>query len=314
MQITSRQHAGKRLLDIIPRCRGYIEESFEFSPSDAQAIAADGRISLVFLALPHGVASEYARPLLEAGKRVIDLSADFRLRSAKTYQEFYGHPHPAPDLLSKAAYVIPELYQGDLREQQLIAAPGCYPTSIIVPLFPLLKEGVISPEGIVANSISGISGGGKKAEDTYLYCERAESVTAYGIPKHRHLSEIEEQLSQAAGQAVTIQFTPHLAPIKRGIASTLIVKAKQSEIHAVYASWQKYYQKAPFVSILPAHQTPDTANVVRSNRIEMAVRYDPRTKNFVITSAEDNLLKGASGQAVQIMNRCLGYEETCGLV
>ena len=312
-QVTSRSHAGKPIVDVITRCRGYVPNDFCFTPSNAQELANNSELDLVFLALPHGVASEFAIPIHKAGTCIIDLSADYRLDTSERYEEFYGHPHPAPDLLKEAAYVIPELAQGDWRKQRILAAPGCYPTSIIIPLYPLLKNGLIEAEGIIAHSMSGISGGGKKAVETYLYCERAESIKAYGIPKHRHLSEIEEQLSIAAGKDIVIQFTPHLAPMRRGLASSIVVKPKKPGSDAIYKCWQDAYGDKPFVDILTSGQTPNTADVVRSNRIEISAAYDERTKNLIITSAEDNLLKGASGQAVQIMNLWIGFNETLGL-
>ncbi len=176
---------------------------------------------MVFLALPHGVAAEYAIPLLAAGCVVIDLSADFRLKSAEIYRDFYAHEHPAPELLKKSVYGLPEVYREDIKQAQLIASPGCYPTSILLPTIPLLKAGLIKPSGIIADSLSGVTGAGRKAEVDYLFCECNESVRPYGVPKHRHLSEIEEQLSFAAGAKVVIQFTPHLIPVNRGILTTL---------------------------------------------------------------------------------------------
>ena len=185
---------------------------------------------------------------------------------------------------------------------------------MLVPLVPLLQAGVISREHIVVNSFSGVSGAGKKLAEDYLYAERAESTKAYGLTKHRHLAEVEEQLALLTGAPTIIQFNPHLAPMRRGIATTITVPAKNADITQLYGAWGKAYSKSPFVTILPSGQTPDTAHVVGSNRIDMSAVYDARTKNFVITSAEDNLMKGASGQAVQIMNLWCGFPETAGLV
>jgi N-acetyl-gamma-glutamyl-phosphate reductase len=200
-------------------------------------------------------------------------------------------------------------------EAKLVAAPGCYPTSILVPLVPLLRDGVVSREHIVANSFSGVSGAGKKAEEAYLYVERAESAKAYGLVKHRHLAEIEEQIALRTGAPVIIQFNPHLAPMRRGIATTITVPAAPgATIDSLYASWRAAYEGRPFVQILPSGDAPDTAHVVGTNRVDLSAVYDPRTKNFVLTSAEDNLVKGASGQAVQIMNLWCGFPETAGLI
>lgn len=311
--ITSRSLAGQAVVEHIPQLRGGAGAGLIFSASDPQTLAADPDLDTVFLALPHGVAAEYAVPLIQAGKRVLDLSADFRLNDPAVYQAYYGHPHPAPELLAEAPYVIPELAPEGWQNKRLIACPGCYPTSILVPLVPLLRAGLIAPQAIVINSVSGISGAGKKPDIAFTYCERTSSVKAYGTPRHRHLSEIEEQLGAAAGRAVVVQFTPHLVPMKRGIASTITVPAKGS-ISDLYAAWEKCYAGRPCIGILPQGQCPDTAHVVGTNRIDLSAVHDPRTGNFVITSAEDNLLKGAGGQAVQIFNILNGWEETTGLI
>jgi len=313
--VTSRTLAGQPVTKALPRLRGLVATDLQFTPSEPGALAADGRIDTYFLALPHGVAAEYARPLLAAGKRVIDLSADFRLSSPAIYQEFYGHPHPAPDLLDQAVYVLPEIMPDDSwKQKRLLACPGCYPTSVLVPLVPLVRAGVVVSTNLVVNSFSGVSGAGKKTEEDYLFCERAESAKAYGIPKHRHLSEIEEQLSTAAKAKVVIQFNPHLAPMRRGIATTIVAHAQAKDVETVYTAWRKAYVNQPFVQILPPGQTPDTALVTGTNRIDLAAAFDPRTGNFILTSAEDNLLKGASGQAVQILNLVAGWSVTDGLL
>ncbi|HEY5551303.1 MAG TPA: Asd/ArgC dimerization domain-containing protein, partial [Opitutaceae bacterium] len=210
---------------------------------------------------------------------------------------------------------LPEITPPAWRtEAKLVAAPGCYPTSVIVPLAPLLRDGIITKEHIVANSVSGVSGAGKKVEEMFLFVERVESAKAYGLVKHRHLAEIEEQLSLQAGSPVVLQFNPHLAPMRRGIATTITVPAKVASIDVLYDSWRAAYGKSPFVQLLPSGDTPDTAHVFGTNRIDMSAVLDPRTGNFVITSAEDNLVKGASGQAVQIMNLWCGFAETAGLL
>ncbi len=314
-RVTSRTLAGQPVAKVLPRLRGVVAPELAFTPSEPAALAADAGIETYFLALPHGVAAEYARPLLAAGKRVIDLSADFRLQSAAVYQEFYGHPHPAPELLGEAVYALPEIMPDDSwKQKRLLACPGCYPTSVLVPLVPLLRAGVVSAANLVVNSFSGVSGAGKKAEDDFLFCERAESAKAYGIPKHRHLSEIEEQLSAAANAKVIIQFNPHLAPMRRGIATTIVARAQAKDVTAVFDAWRKAYANQPFVQILPPGLTPDTAHVTGTNRIDLGAAFDPRTGNYVLTSAEDNLLKGASGQAVQILNLVAGWPVTDGLL
>jgi N-acetyl-gamma-glutamyl-phosphate reductase len=310
--VTSRSQAGKPLAAVIPAVRG-ADRGLTFTDSDPAALAA-GDIDLFFLALPHGAAAAYASALAAAGKRVIDLSADFRIADLATYEKYYGRHH-APELLPHARFVLPELTPPAWRkEARVVAAPGCYPTSILVPLVPLLRAGVVSREHIVVNSCSGVSGAGKKAEEAYLYCERAESMKAYGLVKHRHLAEVEEQLAVLAGARTAIQFNPHLAPMRRGIATTITVPAAPgATIERAYAAWREAYAGRPFVQVLASGETPDTAHVVGTNRVDVSAVHDPRTGNFVITSAEDNLMKGASGQAVQIMNLWCDFGETAGL-
>lgn len=313
--VTSRQHAGKPVAQVIPALRGTAAEQLKFSDSDAAEVAARSDVDLWFLALPHGTAADFAKALVPAGRKVIDLSADFRVADLATYEKYYGHHH-APELLPHARFILPELMDPAWRHEiKLAAAPGCYPTSTIVPLAPLLKAGVIAREHIVVNSFSGVSGAGKKAEEQYLFAERAESAKAYGLTRHRHLAEIEEQLSASAGAKVVVQFNPHLAPMRRGIITTTTVPAaKGSTIDSLYAAWRAAFGGRPFVSILPSGETPDSAHVTGTNRLDLSAVHDARTGNFVITSAVDNLVKGASGQAVQIMNLWLGLPETAGLV
>ena len=309
--VTSRSQIGKPLSQVIPALRG-ADKGLKFVDSDAKALAASD-IELFFLALPHGAAADFAKVLVPAGKKVIDLSADFRIADLDTYQKYYG-PHHAPELLSSARFVLPEITPPSWKtEAKLVASPGCYPTSVLVPLVPLLKDGIVAREHIVVNSLSGVSGAGRKVDEFYLYVERSESTKAYGLIKHRHLAEIEEQLALRTGAPTIIQFNPHLIPMRRGIATTITVPAKIENIDALYTSWRNAYPNTPFVQILPTGETPDTAHTVGTNRVDMSAAYDQRTKNFVITSAEDNLVKGASGQAVQIMNLWLGFDETAGL-
>jgi len=313
--VTSRQNAGQTLAQVFPKFASHPKsKTLHFTEPNAELLAKQADI--VFLALPHGVAAEYAMPLLKAGCVVIDLSADFRLKSAEVYKEFYAHDHPAPELLKKSVYGLPEIYREQVKQASLIAAPGCYPTSILLPLIPLLKAGLIGPTGIIADSLSGVSGAGRKAEVDYLFCECNESVRPYGIPKHRHLSEIEEQLSLAAGAQVTIQFTPHLIPVNRGILTTLYVTpaGKSANAEKISACYAKAYGDEPFVRLLDGKNLPDTKNVVGTNVIEIAWRLDPRTGRLIVMSAEDNLVKGASGQAVQNMNVLCGFPETAGLL
>lgn len=320
--ITSRQYAGQTLAQVLPRFAHHpLAGRLRFTEPNADLLARQAEV--VFLALPHGVAAQYAVPLLQAGSVVIDLSADFRLRSAAVYQEFYGHEHPAPELLARAVYGLPEWYRESIRHATLVAAPGCYPTSILLPTLPLLKAKLIRPDGIIADSLSGVSGAGRKAELDYLFCECNESLRPYGVPKHRHLSEIEEQLAAAAGQPVTVQFTPHLVPVNRGILTTLYLTPAEA-VHdsagatafaeRVAATYQAAYGNEPFVRLIGGRALPDTKNVVGTNVCEIAWRTDPRTGRLLVFSAEDNLVKGAGGQAVQCLNLLCGFPETAGLI
>jgi N-acetyl-gamma-glutamyl-phosphate reductase len=312
--VTSRQNVGQTLAQVFPKFASHPKsKSLRFTEPNAEVLAK--KADVVFLALPHGVAAEYAVPLLDAGCVVIDLSADFRLKSAAIYKEFYAHDHPAPDLLKKSVYGLPEIYREQIKKSLLIASPGCYPTSILLPVIPLLKSGLVKPTGIIADSLSGVSGAGRKAEVDYLFCECNESVRPYGVPKHRHLSEIEEQLSLAAKTQVTIQFTPHLIPVNRGILTTLYLepKGKLSD-EKISGCYKKFYDSEPFIRLLDSKSLPDTKNVQGTNVIEIAWRLDPRTGRLIVMSAEDNLVKGASGQAVQSMNILCGWPETAGLV
>ena len=217
---TSRQYAGQPLWEVFPRFRQVPGSGLKFTDSDVEAIAATGA-EVAFLALPHGVAASYARGLVDRGVRVIDLSADFRLDSPEVYEEYYGNPHPDTALMQEAVYGLPEWRREEIARARIVASPGCYPTSILLPLIPLFKAGMLEPEDVVVCSGSGVSGAGRKASIPLLFCECNESFHAYGVPKHRHLSEIEQELSHAAGETVVMSFTPHLIPVNTGICSTI---------------------------------------------------------------------------------------------
>ena len=311
--VTSRQYAGQTLAQIFPKFANHPRaKALRFSEPKVELLAKQAQI--VFLALPHGVAAEFAVPLLQLGCQVIDLSADFRVKSAAVYKDFYAHDHPAPELLAQAVYGLPEVYRAQIKQASLIASPGCYPTSILLPTLPLLKAGLVQPTGIIADSLSAVSGAGRKAELDYLFVECNESARPYGIPKHRHLSEIEQELSLAAGTPVTIQFTPHLIPVNRGILTTLYLTPAKATLDQLNACYHAAYANEPFVRLLEGKALPDTKNVAGTNVIEIAWRLDPRTGRLIVMSAEDNLVKGASGQAVQSMNLMCGYPETAGLI
>ncbi len=312
--ITSRALAGQAIGDVYPRFRGGRGAEIQFTASDAAAVAATGA-QIAFLALPHGLAHEYARPLLEAGLKVIDLSADFRLRDASVFEEFYHGTHPAPELLSQAVYGLPEVYRDTIRTASLVASPGCYPTSILLPLLPLLREKLLNLSGIVVNSLSGVSGAGRKAEIDLLYCECNESARAYGMPKHRHLSEIEQELAVAAGRSVQIGFTPHLIPVNRGIVTTISAEAAPGvEPAAIGAALERAYANEPFVRLVGEKGSADIKNVAHTNYIDIGWRWDARLRRVLLLSAEDNVVKGASGQAVQSFNLITGWPEETALV
>ncbi len=313
VSVTSRQHAGKTIGEIFPRFRQLGPASqVPFMLPDVAAIAATGA-QVAFLAVPHGVAIEYAGALLEAGLTVIDLSADFRLREADVYAEYYDVAHPRPDLLQSAVYGLPEVYAPEIRQAQLIASPGCYPTSILLPLLPLLREKLIRPESIHVFSMSGVSGAGRKESIPLLFCECHDSVRPYSVPKHRHLSEIEQELSLAAGQRVVISFTPHLIPVHSGIVTT-IYAAPTAAATDLNVAYQQAYGDAPFVRLLGKGGCPDSKHVTSTNFIDIGWAYDARTHRYVLMSTEDNLGKGAAAQAVQSFNLRCGHAETAGLL
>jgi N-acetyl-gamma-glutamyl-phosphate reductase len=318
--VTSRQFAGRTLAEIFPRSSHH-EKTNELRFSQPDAAQLTQMAEIIFLALPHGLAAEFAKPLLFAaanpsrgGARIIDLSADFRIRDPKIYKEFYGNDHAAPELLREAIYGLPEIYRSKISDAKLVACPGCYPTSILLPLLPLVRENVVNPASIVVASLSGVTGAGRKVEADYLFAECNESVRPYGVPKHRHLSEIEEELSIFAEEKVAIQFTPHLVPVNRGILTTIYGDLSE-KINADFIAsiYEKAYGDEPFVRLLGDERLPDTKNVTGTNFIDIAWRLDPRTGRLILMSAIDNIVKGASGQAIQCFNVMRGYPETVGL-
>jgi N-acetyl-gamma-glutamyl-phosphate reductase len=313
--VTSRAAAGKPLVAEFPRFRGVGRAGeLSFTMPDAQAIK-DAGADVAFLAVPHGVASEYAIPLLALGLKVIDLSADFRLRDAAVYAEFYNHEHPAPELLDEAVYALPEVRADAIKNARLIACPGCYPTSILLPLIPLLKAGLLTADPIAVSSVSGASGGGKTTTVPWLFCEVNESVRSYGVPRHRHLSEIDQELVIAAGRAVPLTFVPHLVPMHCGIHSTIFATpAPGVTAEMIGDALQKAYADKPFVRLLGENQCPDTKHVARTNFIDIGWSLDPRAGRLILMSAEDNIGKGAAGQAVQNLNLICGFDETAGLI
>jgi len=309
--ITSRSSAGKDVSTVFPR---FTNSKLTFVMPDAAQLAKNCDVAI--LALPHGTATEYAIPLLESGVKVIDISADFRLKSTQKYQEYYKEEHPSPALLAKAVYGLPERYREQLKKADLIACAGCYPTSIILPTSVLLAAKLVSPKGIVVASSSGVSGAGRKVDLPYIFPECNESFRAYGVVGHRHLPEIEQEMAFAAGEAeIKINFIPHLIPMNRGINSTIVMDAAPGcTLDKIAEAYQKAYGNEQFVRILPAGRAADTKYVFMTNTCEIGFFLDARTNKVIVTSVIDNLTKGASGQAVQCMNIRFGIDEAEGLI
>ncbi len=305
--LTSRQEAGKRADLIFPALRGYCDAVFELP--DIERLA---RCQAVFFATPHGTAMQMAPELVRRGVKVIDLSADFRLRDPAIYQRWYAHQHTALELLAEAAYGIPELHRAAIANARLAAGPGCYPTAVQLALAPLLEAGVIHPRGIVADCKSGVSGAGREAKIGSLFCETAESFKAYGVSGHRHLPEIEQGLAWVAGQPIGITFVPHLVPMNRGIHATVYARLTQSGCD-LQALFEKRYANEPFVDVLPAGEHPETRSVRGGNVCRLSAQLAPDGETVVVLSVIDNLVKGASGQALQCFNLMFGLPETLGL-
>ena len=307
--VTSRRFDGKPVTEVFPSLCGLTSLKYQNSaPAD---IAKN--CDIVFLALPHGISMEIAPAFISAGKKVIDLSADYRLRDVGTYEKWYAQ-HTSAGHLKDAVYGIPELYRQQIRETKLVANPGCYPTSIILGLAPALKNRLVDVNTIIADSASGVSGAGREPQTGSLFCEVDGGFKAYKVGKHRHTPEIEQELSSLAGEKFAISFTPHLLPVKRGILSTIYANLKEDitlpELHSLYSS---FYTGEKFVRICPAGSLPNISSVCGSNFCDIGLTVDPRTKRVIIISAIDNLIKGAAGQAVQNMNILCNWKEETGL-
>ncbi len=302
----SKSFAGQSLSDIYPsfRSRDYVLESL-----NTDAICADSDV--VFTSLPHGTSGEVVTALLERGARVIDLSGDFRYKDVCVYEKWYGLTHTAPALLSQSVYGLPEIYRERIAGATLVGNPGCYTTCAILPLYPLLKEGVIEPGGIIIDAKSGVSGAGRSETLSNSFCETDESVKAYGVGTHRHTSEIEQELSLAAGEAVALSFTPHLLPLKRGIISTIYAAPKNGVSESSVEEAFKMYKYEPFVQV--SDSLPEIKHVVGSNNCAIGFVLDKRVNKLIIVSCIDNLVKGAAGQAVQNMNIMFALDEQEGL-
>lgn len=308
--ITSRRYAGVSLSDVYPVFQGLSDLTFmDASPDDVARL-----VDVVFLALPHGVSMTAAPAFLAAGKKVIDLSADFRLRDAGSYEQWY-EKHKAPALLGQAAYGIPELYREAIRNASLVANPGCYPTSVILGLAPALKAGWIDTASIIVDAKSGVSGAGREPQVASLFCEVNEGFKAYKVGgQHRHIPEMEQELTVLAGREIRISFTPHLLPVNRGILSTIYGSLQRDATPAELTDlYRRYYQDEPFIRVCKPGTFPNISSVCGSNGCDIGVTVDIRTKRMIIVSAIDNLIKGAAGQAIQNMNLICGFSEETGL-
>ncbi len=304
--ITSRSEAGRPVADLFPSLRGLTDLEF-VAPDDAPLADCD----LVFYATPHNVAMKTVPELLDKGVRIVDLSADFRLKDASVWEQWYGESHACPDLLREAVYGLPEMHRDKIAAAKLLACPGCYPTAVQLGFFPLLAAGIVDTGTLIANAASGVSGAGRQASIDNLLTEAADSFKAYAVTGHRHLPEIRQGLSAMAGGDVGLTFVPHLAPMIRGIHATLYARlTRQVDLQGLFES---HYADEPFVDVLPAGQYPQTRTVRGSNMLRLAVTQPQGGDTVVVTAVEDNLVKGASGQAVQAMNIMFGFDESAGL-
>ena len=282
-------------------------------PIDLDQIAKD--CDFVFLTMPHMAGAEYATAMLARDVKVADLSADFRFRNLETYEKTYGLEHIAPDLNATTPYGLPELFRETIKGQSLVAVPGCYVTSVLLALAPLMKQPWVKHNSIIADCQSGVSGAGRTPSDMVHYCEANESMTAYKVASHRHQPEIEENLTVIADRDVRVLFTPHLAPMHRGIHSTIYVSLKEEKTwNEIDTIFQDFYINETFVRLLPHSSYPRTKDVASTNFCDLGWAIDPRTNRLILLSVIDNLIKGASGQAVQVMNIMQGFEETAGLL
>ena len=307
--LTSRQHAGAAFSDVYPSMSGVVDLPCRSYDPETAAEQAD----LIFLALPHQLPMTLAPDLLARGTRVVDLSADFRFDDAAVYEAAY-QPHAAAELLARAVYGLAEVYRDDIRGADLVGNPGCYPTSVLLPLVPLLRGRLLDHRTLVADAKSGVSGAGRSPAQSTLFCEVAESFKAYKVGTHRHTPEMEQILGKEAGAPVAITFVPHLVPMSRGMLTTIYAQVVDGVgPKAIGDCLERFYRNAPFVRIRPAGRPPDTRNVRGTNYCDIGFHFEDKSCRLVLMSAIDNLVKGAAGQAVQNMNLMLGLPETEGL-
>jgi N-acetyl-gamma-glutamyl-phosphate reductase len=305
--ITSRGEAGTAVADMFPSLRGRVSLKF----SDPKEAPLD-RCDVVFFATPNGIAMQQTRVLLDAGVRVIDLAADFRIKDIAVWEKWYGMTHAAPDLVAEAVYGLPEVNREAIRKARLVANPGCYPTATQLGFLPLVESGCIDIGHLVADAKSGVSGAGRKPETNILFSEASDNFKAYGVPGHRHLPEIRQGLALAAGHEVGLTFVPHLTPMIRGIHATLYARITREEDFQVL--FEQRYASEPFVDVLPPKSHPDTRSVRAANTCRIAIHRPQGGDMLVILSVIDNLVKGAAGQAVQNMNLMHGLDECTGLM
>ena len=306
---TSRRFAGVPVSEVYPVFCGRTD--LVYTNDSPEAIA--GLVDFIFLALPHGISMEMAPVFIGAGRKVVDLSADFRIRDAASYEAWYGR-HTAAGMLGEAVYGLPELHRDEIRNTRLTANPGCYPTSIILGLAPVLRSRWIDSASIIADSKSGVSGAGREPQIASLYCEVEGGFKAYRVANHRHTPEIAQELGLLAGREIKISFTPHLLPVKRGILSTIYAKLeKDVNSEEATALYREFYRDEPFIRVCRAGHLPNLSSVVGSNFCDIGVTVDKRTGRLIVVSVIDNLIKGASGQAIQNMNLMSGLPEGTGL-
>ncbi len=308
--LTADGHANQPIGKVFPSLGGFLE--LTCLPLDTAKLAAEAEF--VFLGLPHKTSMAVGADLVHRGARVLDLSADFRLKDAAAYPRWYGVEHVAPHLLKEAAYGLPELHRTAIADARLVAVPGCYPTGAVLGLAPLITDGTVDADSIVIDAISGVSGAGRKAELPYHYSEANENLKAYGVATHRHTPEVEQELGRLAGREVTVSFTPHLAPLTRGILTTITASLQSRRSAAdLLQHFRSFYRDAPFVRILGEGQLPETKHVLHANFCDIGLVSDARTGRVIVVTAIDNLVKGASGQAVQCFNLMAGLDERAGL-
>jgi N-acetyl-gamma-glutamyl-phosphate reductase len=306
---SSRQWAGKKASEVFP----FVHGNRDFVLSRSEDLLDRPQADAAFLALPHGESAAHIRPLLEAGLKVVDLSADSRIKDPEIYQQWYG-PHKDTEILERAVYGLPEIHREAIRGADLVANPGCYPTGAILGSAPLVGRSDLCTDTIVVDSKSGISGAGRGAKLTTSFCEAGEGFGPYGVLGHRHIPEMEQELSKLAGKPITVRFTPHLIPASRGMISTIYVRRKgKVTAQELRKDYESYYRNEPFLLVRPGGAYPNTAHVRGSNMCHLSIEVDERTGWVIVVTALDNLVKGASGEAVQNLNLMMGIEETAGL-